>query len=274
MTRMEEWLYQNRRRSYPMDREPWRKVVSPESGLDCVLLDALVFDADAKGDEELVLKHIAVSPEGTLVGMRYGSTDFQLTMRGGSVSGEGSVEKVRLLVHGAGERAAFVSLALSSHEYIRSVLGVSSGSERRDFDCRVMPTRVIRLQDGFGVDFFTVNGSYGVEGGVAAPSGDIVLEDGYRTSPVVYNGKVVVRVGSRYGLNPCKYDFGYRVGLGDKCKEPLFYFCGQNGVNSGNVVLKGGKGIMVRQGGTYKGKPCIEIVAGRELMDLYNPDAS
>ena len=31
-------------------------------------------------------------------------------------------------------------------------------------------------------------------------------------------------------------------------RKPLFFFCGQNAINSGNVVLKGGYGISVSQG--------------------------
>ena len=52
------------------------------------------------------------------------------------------------------------------------------------------------------------------------------------------------------------------------------------GENGGNVILKGGAGISVSQGRSYKvrsgscaGKtiPCVEIVAGREILDVYRP---
>lgn len=110
--------------------------------------------------------------------------------------------------------------------------------------------------------------------GHSSPSvaaGDVLLEDGYRTSPIIHRGKVLVRVGKKYGLDPCRYiseDYEYA-----DCKDPLFFFCGQNGVNNGNVAISGGKGISVTQGRKYRYNgmdiPCVEIVAGKELMDIY-----
>lgn len=110
-----------------------------------------------------------------------------------------------------------------------------------------------------------------------------MLEDGYRTSPIVYGGRVFVRVGRRYGLDPCHYDFGDASAR--DCRRPLFFFCGQNAINNGNIVLRGGRGISVMQGGTYevndpkskangRSVPCIEIVAGRELLDICRPDGA
>lgn len=271
-----EWLSQNRARSYPMDRDEWREKVHPGSGVDCVLLDALAFNSDSSGGESLVFESLAVSPESTNIVMSYGGKQFSVVLTGGETSGDGSFERVRMSAQGTGSRKVTLSLAFSSHAYILEAVGVG----RWELGCRVMESRVVGLTDGMGVDGVNTNGSSGVDGheSAASASGDVVLEDGYRTSPVVHNGGVVVRVGKRYGIDPCKYNFG--PGSMTDCRVPLFFFCGQNGINSGNIVLKGGAGVSVTQGrsyrvrsGTCKDKtiPCIEIVAGSELLGLYSP---
>lgn len=286
-----EWLNNNRHRSYPMRRDEWREKVSPESGLDCVLLDAIAFNADAKGDEVLELVsvnilpestieidgEVSVVPEHTIVSMKYAGKVFDVTLEGGDTSGEGSYEMSNAIISG-GVRNISISLAFSSHAYIKETIGFGSWS----FRCPVLRSRVINLANGFGMDGIATNGSANIDGhdSPSIATGDVVLEDGYRTSPVIYNGKVLVRVGKRYGFDPCKYDYGDDAMV--DCRKPMFFFCGQNAVNSGNVVLKGGKGITVASGGTYtvrsdkskcNGKtiPCIEIIAGKELLDIYRP---
>ena len=278
-SRTMEWLNHNRHRSYPMKRDEWREKVSPESGLDCVLLDAVIFDADAKGDEVLSLVRVMVREADTRVVFSYGGRLFGVRFSGGDESGEGSFKCVRGVVGGSGLRGASVSLVLSSHACIRSVIGDGEW----DVNAPVLDSRVIRVSDGMGVDGISANGSEGVSGHDSASeaTGDVVLEDGYRTSPIIYGGKVFVRVGRRYGYDPCKFDFG-DAGSRD-CRRPLFFFCGQNAVNNGNIVLRGGKGISVSQGRTYtvrdsKSKcdgmtiPCVEIAAGRELLDICRPE--
>lgn len=276
-----EWLNQNRYRSYPFVRDEWRRTISPESGLDCIILDALVLDSDAKGDEVLSLVSVTVSENETVVSMSYGATSFNVTLTGGELSGEGSYDMKRGSVRGSGTRGASLSISFSSHAYIRDRIGEGSW----DFGKSVLGSRVVRLSDGMGVDAIASKGSEGVKGHESASisTGDVVLEDGYRTSPVIFGGNVLVRVGKRYGYDPCQHDFG-EAGHRD-CRRPLFYFCGQNGVNGGNVMLRGGKGVNIIQGGTYRvsdkdskcdGKtiPCIEIVAGTELLDICMPSKS
>ena len=248
-----EWLNQNRYRSYPMIRDDWREIVSVESGLDCILLDALVFDSDARGDETLEIVSARVDgPEveegATSVTMRYGGREFDVRLSGGETSGEGSFESIRGTIDGGGSRRASFSLVFSSHRYISE----KTGGGEWDLGCKILQSRVICLSGGAGVDAVETMGSDGVGGhaSAAAASGDVVLEDGYRTSPVIFGGKVLVRVGKRFGLNPCQFDFG-KGGAMD-CREPMFFFCGQNAINSGNVVLSGGKGISVTQGRMYK----------------------
>ena len=75
-TKTMEWLNQNRRRSYPMQRDEWRSKASPESGLDCILLDALLFDADSEGEDAgaLRLVSVEVSENSTSVVMSYASS--------------------------------------------------------------------------------------------------------------------------------------------------------------------------------------------------------
>lgn len=270
------WLNQNRYRSYPMCSGEWREKASPESGLDRVLLDALVFDSDCAAARSLALCRISVSGDGTEVAFRYGDADFSVVLSGGDQSGEGSFERVNGTIPCGGDRNATFSMVFSSHAFIRDVL--SDGIW--ELGCRVLPSRVIRMSDGFGVDYVSTNGSGGVPGreDPAKASGDVVLEDGYRTSPVISDGRVLVRVGRRYGYDPCKYgSWGkYQV----DCRDPLFFFCGQNAVNGGNVVLKGGAGVGIAQGRTYavrdgtcagRSVPAIEIIADKSLLDIYKP---
>lgn len=270
-----EWLNQNRYRSYPMRRDEWREKVSPVSGLDCVILDASVFDVSASGsgEESLYVDSITVSSSSTVVEMSYGGRPFSITLEGGELSGAGSFEVFRGVVPGSGSRSASISMVMSSHAYILDKAGEGSW----EIKCRALKSRVVSMSDGFGVDGISTGGSKGVQGheGESVASGDVVLEDGYRTSPIVMNGKVLVRVGKRFGLDPCKFDFGDSAGR--DCRLPLFFFCGQNAINGGNIVLSGGNGVSVTQGRTYRvrsgtcsGKtiPCIEIVAGRELIDI------
>lgn len=286
-TEMMGWLNQNRHRSYPMIRDEWREKVSADSGLDAVLLDALVFDSDSAKPRELVISKISISRESTTVLFSYGDKTFNINLgdsgdSGSSGSGgdeDDGFVRMRGIVAGEGRNAA-VSLVFSSHSYLKGLLPDGEW----DIGCRVMPSRVISLSDGYGVDRISTNGSEGVEGheSAADADGDVVLEDGYRTSPIISNGNVLVRVGRRYGYDPCGYDYG-DAGSRD-CRKPLFFFCGQNAVNNGNISLKGGAGISIAKGGSYKirddeenskcaGKtiPAIEIIAGQELMDLYKP---
>lgn len=272
-----EWLNHNRYRSYPMRRDEWREKASPESRLDCVLLDALVFNADASGSEELILLEVDVVSARTRISMKYGNVPLTLEFGGGSLSGDGSFRVERGVWPGSnGLHGATYTMVFSSHAYILDALGEG----RWVLGCPAVRSRVVNLVDGMGVDRISVNGSAGVDGHDAAGAayGDVVLEDGYRTSPVIYDGKVLVRVGKRFGLDPCKYDYG-TAGSRD-CRRPMFFFCGQNAINGGNVLLKGGRGVSVVQGRSYtvndenskcNGKtiPCIEIVAGQELLDMY-----
>lgn len=273
-----EWLNQNRRRSYPMRRDEWREVVSPESGLDCVILDALVFDPGrlSAGSFDLEVSSVEVSASGTVIRMKYAGVPFEVSPDEGTVSGEGSFSVYRGMVAGTGGSAS-VSVVTSSHAFILSQTGVGSW----EIGCKALGSRVARLSDGYGVDGIATAGSEGVDGhgSPSVASGEIVLEDGYRTSPVVSRGAVLVRVGTRYGKDPCGFDFGDSANR--DCRRPLLFFCGQNAINGGNIVLSGGIGVSVSQGrnytvrsGTCKGKtiPCIEIVAGKELKDLYVPE--
>lgn len=270
------WLNQNRHRSYPFCRDEWRGKVSPDLGLDCVLLDALAFDSDSSEIRSLAVSRISVSPGETMVCFAYGGQEFSLALSGGEQSGEGSYERRHASISCGGSRNATFSFVFSSHAYIRGVLGEGEW----ELGCRILPSRVVCMADGFGVDSVSANGSKGVpgHGSAAEADGDVVLEDGYRTSPIVSNGRILVRVGRRYGLNPCRHDYGDE-GARD-CSKPLFFFCGQNAVNDGNIVLKGGAGITVTQGGSYavrdgscagKTIPAIEIVADRPLLDIYTP---
>lgn len=281
-----EWLNQNRYRAYPASRDEWRSKVPAGSGLDRVLLDALVLDSDAKGGESLYLASVEIGQSSTVVLFRYGAKEFTVEISGGEISGEESYEHWRGAISGNNDRLVYVSLSLSSHAYILSEVGVTDGAI--SLNVPILPARVVGLTEGLGVDGIDTNGSAHVHQDPKRAVGDVVLEDGYRTSPIIHNGKVVVRVGKRYGIDPCKYPYGSAGSV--NCEAPMFFFCGQNGVNSGNVVLSGGKGITVLQGKQYtvtlrgdaydarrrrfRGRsiPCVEIIAGPELLDMYRPE--
>lgn len=271
----QNWLDENRHRAFPMDRSEWRKSVSPESGLDCVMLDATLFDPGASSEERLDVSSVSVSESMTTVSMRYAGKTFSVGLTGGDVHGEGSFDARAMLIDGAGEEKASVKLVFSSHAHILENVGTGEW----ELGCRVERARVIWMPCGTGVDGIRVNGSKGVIGVARqkTASGSVVLQDGYRTSPVISGGKVVVRVGTRFGIDPCGFDLD--DGGTRDCSRPLLFFCGQNAINSGNVVIKGGRGISVSQGRTYtvndrsskcdgKKIPCIEIVAGQELLDI------
>lgn len=271
-----EWLDQNRHRSYPMRRDEWREKAAPSSGLDGVLLDAMAFCPDSAGDEDLRLESVSVEQERTTVEFSYAGRSFNSVLEGGETSGEQSFVCMGVSVPGPGRRNATMRFAFSSHAYLLETLGQGVWS----LGCRVLQSRVASLTSGFGVDGISVNGSSCVDGHdvMTVASGHVALEDGFRTSPVVYGNRVVVRVGRRYGLDPCGNECADES-MAD-CRSPLFFFCGQNGVNSGDVVIRGGRGISVEQGRTYTVKsgsqagkrvPCVEIVAGSELMDIYRP---
>lgn len=270
--RASEWLAsQNRHRSYPLVRSEWRRVASPESGLDCVVLDALLFDQLSSG-EELFLDSIKVERDVTTVSMSYGTSNFTVELTEGQ--NDSSFETVRFVVPMNG-RDVSASMSFSCHRYILETVGEGFWK----IGCRFLRSRVASMTGGLGVKKIATNGSAGVEGHETAAdvTGEIVLEDGFRTSPVIWNGSVLVRVGRRYGQNPCKHDYGDSGGR--DCKAPLLYFCGQNAINSGNIVLKGGVGVSVEQGREYlvrdegsrlRGRsiPCVEVIAGRELLGM------
>ena len=274
-----EWLNQNRYRAYPMRFEEWREKASPESGLDAVLLDVQLFDNRAAGLGDLRLISVDITHERTQVAMEYANSTINLpALTGGEVSGPGSYISLRASIASptAPDCKISLSLVLSSHAYLLDRIGVGHW----DIGCRALPSRVVSMTDGAGVDGIITNGSLGVSGHeeAAAVSGAVVLEDGYRTSPIIRNGRVVVRVGARQGKNPCHYK--RQSGEAIDCREPLMFFCGQNAINSGDVQIRGGKGINIEQGRLYTIKtgalagrtiPCVEIVAGDELLDTYQP---
>lgn len=274
-----EWLNQNRHRAYPMRREEWRIKVPSGSMLDCVLLDAIICNVNAVGYETVEISSIDITSERTEVIMKYGDRSFTISLVGGETSGALSYEHTRLEIGDNSDiRKVEISLSFSSHAYIVDTVGYGHW----DLGCPLLISRVVNLTDGFGVDGIATNGSLRIDGheSAAIATDDVWLEDGFRTSPVIMDGKVLVRVGTRFGKNPCKYDYGDDA-MTD-CRKPMFFFCGQNAINNGNIVLKGGKGVNVIPGGKYtindknskcNGKtiPCIEIVAGKELLDIYSP---
>lgn len=358
-TKTMEWLNQNRYRSYPLNRDDWRMITQSRAlpVLDCVILDALVFDPDSNIEATLSLERIKVEKSKTNIVMKYAGEEFSIDLYGmltgddfekikslffsqideqmaagssmetagkkllssilnpktesdtliqssyinilgeemfNAVKSNGVFENtlkntVRLknniddmsfepiygMVKGQGRINASISLIFSSHQYILSNVGEGEWI----IGCPILKSRTICLSNGFGVSGIMTNGSDGVveHSSNKVVTGDVILEDGFRTSPIIKNGKVLVRVGTKYGYDPCKYKFEKWSPL--DCRNPLFYFCGQNAINGGDISILGGNGISITQGRTYTVEdedskcngmtiPCIEIVATKELSDI------
>jgi len=280
-----DWLNHNRFRAYPfVDDEG---LVQDGSRIpDCVLLDCLVTDTRHLGYvPKLVFTEIDVASSRTKVTFTYAGESHSIELDGTEPAYGNSPSMVKIAGH-MGEDLMYMSFVFSSHQYILETAG--EGMWR--FTGRVLPTRVVSVTAS-GVMGVETSGSAHVQGyeGSGTATGVVRLVDGFRTQPVVQNGKVVVKVGPTYGENPCHYDDGSSPEEGTNCDELLLFFCGQNAMTSGNVVLRGGTGVSVKSGGMYTARqdivdtygnvgiaagekvPCIELVASSELLRIYRP---
>ena len=291
-----DWLNHNRFRAYPF---------VDDAGLvcrgaripDCVLLDCLVTDTRHLGYvPSLVFTGIAVSRDSTRVTFTYAGESSSVEFGPGQAGYGGSPAFTRIEGHlsaAPGEELLYMSFVFSSHEYILDAVGEGTW----DFKGTVMPSKVISVAAS-GVMGLETGGSANVpgyeDGGTAA--GVVTLEDGFRTQPVIQNGRVVVKVGNAYGENPCHYeepdsDSSTEDGdsAEDQCGDLMLFFCGQNAISGGDVSLAGGPGVVVKSGGEYIAErdiadtyggigisageriPCIEITADSRLMHIYRP---
>lgn len=279
-----DWLNANRFRAYPFVND--EGILSDGRRIpDCLLLDCLVMDTRAGIEPQaLVFTGLDITTENATVTLTYGSRRFSYTFSGGEKDGEGSFFVVRAPSNTPTPTLHF-RLVLSSYAYLLEHIG--TGSWR--FNGRVLPTKVVSSAAS-GVSSLVVHGSEGSEdkGESGTLKGEITLKDGYRTMPTIRNGKIVVRVGTRYGEDPCKHDWGEQP-ASEECAKHLLFFCGQTGNNDGDVALKGGPGISVTQGRSYVAKqdiedtygnigvhagesiPCIEVSATAELLRIYTP---
>ena len=293
-----DWLNHNRFRAYPFVNDAG--LVSGGVRIpDCVLLDCVVMDTrHGISSPELVFKEIDVTNERTRVAFEYNGTAYSHTLTGGGGSsdlGESSIVRVDgTSIGGLASEMLFVKLVFSSHDYILE----NAGTGHWNFTGRVLPSKVMAVTAS-GVEGLHVNGSAHVQGfeGHGVARGDVTLVDGFRTQPAIQNGKILVKVGTNYGEDPCHYreNDAYYVGQTHEqtsCDDLMFFFCGQNAIDTGDVVFEGGPGITVKQGGTYAARyaiintygevgieagervPCIEVVATPGLLKLYRPSAS
>ena len=280
-----DWLNLNRYRAYPLVNDGGI-VVDGKRIPDCVLLDCTIMDTRHDiGIPELIFRSIDVTAERTRVEFTYAGSDF-----GFDITGEGENGIVVFDGRSTGDECGIGSdfvharFIFSSHDRIIA----EAGEGRWEFSGHVLPTKIASVEAS-GVTGISTSGSASVDGrdlpGTA--TGDVHLVDGYRTQPVVHNGKVVVKVGPSYGLDPCHYYPGHLET--PSCDDIMLFFCGQNAVNSGNVTLDGGPGVTVTQGRTYlaredimdtfgnvgiekgEGIPCIEVAASSELLRIYRP---
>lgn len=287
-----DWLNHNRHRAYPLVNDDG--LVSGGGRIpDCVILDCLVMDTrPGKESAKLVFTKIQVSSPSTVVSFEYDGNEYSITLEEG-VHDPLSDNTSTVRFNAAGSGMLYMKFVFSSHDYILENVGTGTWS----FRGTALSSKVVAVAAS-GVMGLEAGGSAHVDGrsapGVA--TGAVRLEDGYRTQPVIQNGKVVVKVGTPYGLDPCHYredDQEYVDARRNttSCGDLMFFFCGQNAVDTGDVELEGGPGVTVRQGGSYTAKedirdtygnvgiaageavPCIEVVADSSLLGIYRPSA-
>lgn len=283
-TKVLDWLNNNRHIAYPFVNDAGL-VVSGSRIPDCILLDCLVVDTRFDvPPSDMVFTGFEVTDKYTEVTFTY--SDKTYTHRIPDSDSDSTISKYlgRVDDHVNGGMLE-ITLTLSSHRYI--IDNVGKGVWK--FFGQILPSKIIRVPAS-GVNGISTKGSYKVEGfelpGIAR--GDVHLVDGFRTQPVVHDGKVLVKVGTGFGYDPCHYKGRYDVKR-TSCDELLLFFCGQNAITSGDISLEGGPGINVEQGRTYTAKedildshgnigirkgeeiPCVEIIATSSLKRLWKP---
>lgn len=261
-----DWLNQNRYRAYPLMNDS-RLICNGVRLPDCILLDCKVMDTRPRRDNavpSLFLTKVVITSDHTDMTLEYDGEEYLV-----KIEGNGDVE--RLI---GSTEYVYTSVTTSSHARILETCGEGTWSLRAE----VLRSKVVCV-DASGVSSIKANGNGEIIEGSA--TGVIRLVDGYRTQPVVQNGKVVVKVGNQYGLNPCRMP-GWKTYDTTGCDNLMLFFCGQNAINSGNVVLQGGAGVVVHQG-TYIVKnaigelkagdtiPCIDVTTTSELLKIYRP---
>ena len=286
-----DWLNLNRFRAYPFVNDEGL-VCNGARIPDCVLLDCIVVDTRAlENIPEMIFTGYSITDDYTRVFFSYNGEAYSYDISSSAGDSETSIVKVEGTgLQNANNEYLYIKLVLSSHNYILQ----KAGKGQWTFKGKILPTKIISSTVS-GVSGISVNGSANVSGfeNSGTASGNVHLVDGFRTQPVVQNGKVLVKVGEHYGEDPCHYNEDTESDSNDGaiCDDLLLFFCGQNAVNSSNVVLQGGPGISIKQGGSYTAKsdivdtygevgvrrgekiPCIEVVASSELMRIYRPSA-
>ena len=289
-TKTLDWLNANRFRAYPFVND---------RGLVCngmripssVVLDALAVDTGRRSSiPELIFTKIEITSENTSLELNYAGQVYTYSYSGGTESGEGSFIVVRDN-HQTANASLHFRLVLSSHAYNLSHAGCGSWS----FRGRILPTKVVSVTAS-GVSGLLVHGSqgdnsvwpddYGKDGKV---KGVVTLKDGYRTMSTIQNGRVIVRVGTKYGEDPCHHYWGDVQETNPSCDDRLLFFNGQTADIRGNVNFQGGPGVSITQGRKYVAKkdildsygkvgirkgeeiPCLEISATSELLRIYTP---
>ena len=284
-----DWLNHNRFRAYPFVNDDGL-LCNGTRVPDCILLDCMMIDMSYDTPvSDLVFTEFEVDDNSITVSYSYGGvkTVKKITGDESKYAKDAITSRINVVdsaYPGGSLRTSELSLTLSTPEYIIGKVGKGKWS----FNGRIIPTKVVKVPTAC-VTGIRTNGSAFVEGfdkpGIA--KGDVHLVDGFRTQPVITNGKVLVKVGTSYGYDPCHYK-GRQEHKTTACSDLLMFFCGQNAVNSGNVVLSGGPGVDVTTG-VYTAKadipdskgsvgisagevvPCIELIASPELKRLWKP---
>lgn len=283
-----DWLNHNRFIAYPFVNDDGL-VVDGTRVPDCILLDCLVVDTRHRQQSELIFTEFSVTANNTRVKFKYAGESFTYTLPASSTP-DGIIKVEGTSVSGLDNEYLYIKFIFSSHAYILEHVGTGTWK----FTGKIAPSKVISVPAS-GVSGLETNGSAYVAGYSAAntATGDVHLVDGYRTQPVIQNGRVLVKVGTHYGEDPCHYVDGDDQEVKKVvCDDLMLFFCGQNATNSGNVMITGGPGVNVQQGrmytahrdiidtygeiGVHVGEsiPCIEITATSELMQLYRPSES
>lgn len=276
-----DWLNGNRFKAYPFLNNE-NIVVKNKHVPKCILLDCLVTDMGKyETPPQLIFTYFKVTPDVTTVKFEYASKEVTLEIHSTEEDPESLYRWV--LNHTEEFPTTYMKFVFSSHTYIYN----SVGEGEWNFRGQVLPSKVISAPIS-GVSSIKTNGSLLVNEEPKSIVGDIILEDGFRTQPVIQNKNLVVKVGTNYGIDPCLYA-GYEKLTRNNCDSLLFFFCGQNAINSGSIVFQGGSGVSITQGKKYtikkdiedtfgevgakKGEqiPCVEITATQALLNVYTP---
>src|SRR5574344_2365210 len=181
-SKTEEWLNSNCYRAYPLMNDS-RSAAAVGSGLPLsAILDVFLCDYSSdSGGGSLLLSEIDIGESGTDVAFMYAGKQISVYVP----VGEGMYSASVLVSGWDGPAILCGTFSKPSGSDCMSL--IFPASERPE----VIPTRVLRLPGGSGINSILVNGSdEDSMAGRGSVTGRVHLRDGYRTQPVISGGKV------------------------------------------------------------------------------------